>query len=158
MFDDNNKNLIYQFQEYNENRYILLEVGVMENLTDLIINEFKFEQAQFVILSCLYNKLELARLNEKCKIPIFKIKNSDSSIVITYNFHTFEHIQNKYNLADMTSTFKTKILLDGFFSYEIHNHNQIIVLNKSKEFNGKKAITKMLEYLKDYKQKNIILD
>lgn len=133
---------VYQFQEEYNNKFIIIEIGLMENVNDVYINEFKYGGKTYVIKSCLYTKGLLAEYESKCIIPIFKILSNDGE-EYSYNFHIFDHKKKGVALLDMVSDYKTKILLYGFFTYK-HNNT---ILSQSKEFDKINAIKKLIKII-----------
>lgn len=133
---------VYQFQEYMD-RYVLLEVGLMKNDScDILINEFKADDTPCLLVSCVYNKNNLAKFNDTCCIPLFKIIRKDKS-TLSYNFHTFEHKKNNTHITTLVSDRETKILLRGFFSYKEDDR----IIYKNNVFEGRNAIEKLIELI-----------
>lgn len=96
---------IYQIQyNTNQNTIKIVNIGILPEAQDIIINKFEINGLNFLILNCLYDKINLSKLKLNAKYEIIKIVISDNKSnqhigYISYNFH----------LNDIES-------LSGFFS------------------------------------------
>jgi len=117
---------IYQFQFNGTEWCKLVNVGTTLKHADVLINSFDYKKYKCHIISCIYNENELSDLESKCIFPLFKLNLCSSKnfhSCISYNFHTFKHLQEKKNIVSYSNN--KNFNLKGYFSVTYHKNGQI---------------------------------
>lgn len=152
---DNKNNIsVYQVQGINNSgKGIIMEVGFLETVHDVLINDFKLlKKFKGYIVSRLYTEEELIKITQNGKNNIFQMikiiicENGDTMNVplcyLCFNFVT--SINDKF-----ISTDENKIELLGKFTITFHlkdnnYNNKYIQLKQYNEYVGKEDMIKEL--------------
>lgn len=161
---------VYQIQpKDNEDKVLIIKVGVVINLTDILINKFDFKQKYHCLLVSSIYDLEKLKLDEElCKFNIIKIiimlkkgKVLKPLANLSYNFNCNIHKDNNCSIQNYLSDYDNLITIEGSFSVNLQfissGKNKIINLQIYKKHSDKdKMIEYLMKWLLDENVQNIL--
>lgn len=142
------------------------EVGYHEDgqkVNDVLINQYEFSNMKFLIVSSLFDIIQINYLANMSKIEMIKIlinKVNDNKLnpfgYLSFDFNF--NIPKDKNVNDYLSLIDSEhILLNGSFTITLYYNNKSIILEKLEEFPGnQEMITKCVSWTLDFDVMNIL--